>query len=176
MFNEVSPEKMGNQEINFSEFNGSTEVSEKSEENLDIKSLETRNEDLEGKEHEITGVPFERKTVTDVHGNPVEGVFPNFESRYTTELSPEHYLSSDSVQFHECNQNLYDYAEDNLAEATQIFDDDQLDQIREGERPEGYTWHHTEETGVMQLVDSDIHRQTAHTGGRFVWGGGTEMR
>jgi hypothetical protein len=31
--------------------------------------------------------------------------------------------------------------------------------------PTGYTWHHIEDANTMQLVPSDIHQQTAHTGG-----------
>ena len=31
--------------------------------------------------------------------------------------------------------------------------------------PDGYTWHHHQDPGLMQLVDRDIHRQTGHTGG-----------
>ncbi|WP_213664166.1 HNH endonuclease [Stutzerimonas stutzeri] len=31
--------------------------------------------------------------------------------------------------------------------------------------PKGYTWHHTEKSGEMILVPSDIHRAVAHTGG-----------
>lgn len=33
------------------------------------------------------------------------------------------------------------------------------------ETPEGYTWHHMEDGKTMQLVPSDIHRLTGHTGG-----------
>ncbi|MDV7392482.1 HNH endonuclease, partial [Arthrospira platensis SPKY1] len=33
------------------------------------------------------------------------------------------------------------------------------------ETPEGYTWHHHQDHGRMQLVDSEIHRKTGHTGG-----------
>ncbi|MFZ5553759.1 MAG: HNH endonuclease, partial [Bacteroidota bacterium] len=36
--------------------------------------------------------------------------------------------------------------------------------------PKGYTWHHHQETGRMQLVDSEIHSQTGHTGGYSMWG------
>ncbi|WP_416135628.1 HNH endonuclease [Bacillus velezensis] len=28
----------------------------------------------------------------------------------------------------------------------------------------------------MQLVDADIHGKTGHTGGRNIWGGGSEYR
>jgi hypothetical protein len=31
--------------------------------------------------------------------------------------------------------------------------------------PEGYTWHHVEDGRTMQLVPTDIHRATGHTGG-----------
>ena len=36
--------------------------------------------------------------------------------------------------------------------------------------PSGYTWHHHQETGRMQLVNTQIHRQTGHTGGYSIWG------
>ncbi|EFO1363694.1 type IV secretion protein Rhs, partial [Escherichia coli] len=32
-------------------------------------------------------------------------------------------------------------------------------------RPEGYTWHHHQDSGYMQLVPSDIHDAVRHTGG-----------
>lgn len=31
---------------------------------------------------------------------------------------------------------------------------------------EGYTWHHTETPGKMQLVPTGIHNITTHNGGR----------
>jgi RHS repeat-associated protein len=33
------------------------------------------------------------------------------------------------------------------------------------ETPDGYTWHHHQDSGLMQLVRSDVHGQTGHTGG-----------
>jgi len=36
--------------------------------------------------------------------------------------------------------------------------------------PEGYTWHHAQEPGVMQLVDRGVHAATGHTGGYSIWG------
>lgn len=42
-----------------------------------------------------------------------------------------------------------------------------------GETPEGYTWHHHEEPGIIQLVDTEIHAQTGHTGGSELWGEGS---
>ena len=45
-----------------------------------------------------------------------------------------------------------------------------------GDTPTGFTWHHTEKPGVMQLVPSIIHSSARHRGGRSVWGGGAECR
>lgn len=35
--------------------------------------------------------------------------------------------------------------------------------------PEGYTWHHHQTTGRMQLVNYEVHRKTGHTGGFALW-------
>lgn len=37
------------------------------------------------------------------------------------------------------------------------------------ETPRGQTWHHHQNTGRMQLVDSKIHSATGHTGGFSLW-------
>jgi RHS repeat-associated protein len=36
--------------------------------------------------------------------------------------------------------------------------------------PTGYTWHHNQELGVMQLVERNVHAATGHTGGFAIWG------
>lgn len=43
--------------------------------------------------------------------------------------------------------------------------------IESGEDPVGYTWHHHQDEGKMQLVQSKIHGPLRHTGGRPTWGG-----
>lgn len=35
--------------------------------------------------------------------------------------------------------------------------------------PKGYTWHHHQTTGRMQLVETKVHSQTGHTGGFSLW-------
>jgi hypothetical protein len=35
--------------------------------------------------------------------------------------------------------------------------------------PKGFTWHHHQITGRMQLVESTINAQTGHTGGFSLW-------
>jgi len=44
------------------------------------------------------------------------------------------------------------------------------------ETPVGYTWHHNEAFGVMQLVDSAVHAAAGHTGGFAIVGGITRLR
>ena len=39
-------------------------------------------------------------------------------------------------------------------------------QLPNGVRPSGYTWHHSEISGKMELVEFGIHNSTWHKGGR----------
>ncbi|AGE64234.1 HNH endonuclease [Bacillus subtilis] len=48
------------------------------------------------------------------------------------------------------------------------FNDLQIKMIKAGETPDGYTWHHHQDPGRMQLVDQKVHRKTGHTGGRHL--------
>ena len=95
--------------------------------------------------------------------------------RYETQLPEDRYLDSDYQQFKYCNEQLHQAYENGTLD-TEQFTDRQLEQIRNGDKPEGYTWHHHEEPGRMQLVDSEIHAETRHVGGRYLWGGGSEAR
>lgn len=137
--------------------------------------IHTRNESLEGDRHPITGVPFERRTVKDDEGNDVTGVFPVFDTEYDSYLPENLYQSTDKEQFADSNKQLKEAIEKD-PELAKKFLPEQLEQIKNGDTPDGYTWHHNEETGKMQLVDSDIHAKTGHTGGKTIWGGGNENR
>lgn len=65
------------------------------------------------------------------------------------------------------------YAAERMPELYEAHDEE----IKNGEpRISGLTWHHTEHPGQMQLIDSDVHSKCRHTGGRSVWGGGSECR
>ncbi|BFU60555.1 hypothetical protein HEMROJRC1_08080 [Rodentibacter sp. JRC1] len=45
------------------------------------------------------------------------------------------------------------------------FTPSQLEAIYRGEsKIPGFTWHHNQDTGKMQLIDSDIHKNTGHIG------------
>lgn len=137
--------------------------------------IRTRNEGLEGQNHPVTNVPFKEKMVVTDSGEEVIGVFPEFDSVFEAQLPENLYTASDSKQFSDCNNQLKDAIETD-AELAKLFDEEQIDQINNDDIPDGYIWHHNEETGKMQLVDSEIHAKTGHTGGRSIWGGGSENR
>ena len=139
------------------------------------RHIKTINEDLKGKKHPETGVPYE-KHVFRLNGELVEGVFPKFESKFDTYLPKELRTASDNEQFKYCTEKLKQRIERDPEFAKQ-FTPRQLEQIKNGEpRISGLSWHHNEIPGKMQLVNSDVHSKTGHTGGRNLWGGGTESR
>ena len=138
------------------------------------KELNTRNSALEGEKHPETGVEFIRKEVETDDGIK-EGVFPKFEATEIVNLPEELFKESDRKQFDYCNQELKNDIAKN-PDLREKFTPEQLDQINDNETPDGYTWHHSEERGRMELVDSDTHGRTGHTGGKNLWGGGTENR
>jgi hypothetical protein len=139
------------------------------------ESFTMKNKELEGKRHPETDVIFEKKIVKDADGNDIEGVFPVFDSKFDVQLPEDMYKDTDAQQEKECNRKLKE-AVKNDPELAKQFTPEQLEQIENGETPDGYTWHHNEETGKMQLVDTEIHSKTGHTGGRAIWGGGKENR
>lgn len=132
----------------------------------------TDREDLEGKTSE-NGVPYERKMV-EINEMTVEGVFPVFNSVFDAQLPEGLLKASNPKQFNECNRQLKEGII-NDAGLEKGFTEDQLEDIENGDTPEGYTWHHNEEVGKMQLVKTEDHDRTqggaAHTGGKALWGG-----
>ena len=131
--------------------------------------LKTDNEGKEGTEGN-NGVQYERKTIV-INGVEVEGVFPVFDSAFDVQLPEDKITASDKEQNDHCNEKLKE-AVKNDPELAKKFTPEQLAQIKNGETPDGYTWHHNEETGKMQLVKTDDHQSNRHTGGVAIWGSG----
>lgn len=135
--------------------------------------LKTINESKEGQKGE-DGVEYVRKTF-EVNGVEVEGVFPQFESAIDVQLPEELAHAKDSEQARYGNQELKEKVQSDPEFAKQ-FNEEQLEQIENGETPDGYTWHHNEEPGKMQLISTEDHQNNRHTGGKAIWGGGKENR
>ncbi|WP_428912049.1 HNH endonuclease [Niallia sp. Krafla_26] len=143
----------------------------------EAEEIDTRNSSLAGLEHPETGVPFVEKEVVVSDDQVYEGTFPLFESPFKVVIAEELYVESDAVHFNLANDTLHQsiQADPSIVHELGLSQSD-VQALENGETPEGYTWHHHEEPGVLQLVDETTHAQTAHTGGRAIWGGGSEYR
>lgn len=137
------------------------------------RHISTINEGMAGRS--VNGVKFARRVFT-LKGEKVEGVFPVFKSEFNVKLPENLYKASDNEQMKYCTKQLAERIERNPQFAKK-FTPRQLEQIRNGEpRISGMTWHHSEISGKMQLVDANDHSAARHTGGRSIWGGGRESR
>lgn len=138
-----------------------------------IRHIPTINEGMEGKT--VNGVKFAKRIFT-LNGEKVEGVFPVFKSEFECKLPENMYTASDNEQMKYCTKKLAEKIERD-PEFAKKFTPRQLEQIRNGEpRISGLTWHHNEVPGKMQLVNAEDHSAARHTGGRSIWGGGSESR
>jgi hypothetical protein len=84
--------------------------------------------------------------------------------------------ATDDDQFDDCSKALKKYVEDNPEEAKRKFNNKQLNQINTSKKPSGFTWHHSVESGKMELVPTRIHQNSGHYGGKNIWGGGSANR
>lgn len=134
--------------------------------------IDTINQKLLGKVHEVTGIEFKLSSVELSDGKRIKGVFPVFESYADIRLPENLYKASFSDQQKECLKQLQEQLKYPWSKLRKNFTEEQLDDIAQGILPEGFTWHHNEEEGLMQLVDTLIHDQTGHTGGMSLWGRG----
>jgi len=130
---------------------------------LDELLLVRRNAKYAGKVHPVSGVAFD-----------LEG-FPIFRYVYEGRLPKELYTKTDKEQGEYLLRQLAQAIRDD-PKLRSKFTREQIEQIESGVKLRGYTWHHHQEPGRMQLVDSVEHTQTGHDGGRSIWGGGGEFR
>ena len=141
----------------------------------ETRHIKTINEDVDGKTYPGTDVPYKRH-IFRLDGERVEGVFPVFKSKFDTYLPKDLRNASDTEQFKYCTEKLKQRIERDPEFAKQ-FTPRQIEQIKSGApRISGLTWHHNEVPGKMQLVNSTEHEKCRHTGGRSIWGGGSDCR
>ena len=134
------------------------------------------NQNLVGRYCEGTKIKYRERKLIYKDGRRIRGVFPDFSKASIFECKlPDNLLkATDDEQFKECIRQLQEQIKRNPSLKKKLGKD-RLEQIKNG-RIKGYTWHHNEKEGVMQLVDSDVHSKVRHTGGKKLWGGGTEAR
>ncbi|SFI86143.1 DNase/tRNase domain of colicin-like bacteriocin [Treponema bryantii] len=125
--------------------------------------------------HRETGVSYHKKIVKDIDGVQYEGMFPIFETPFEAQIPTNLYYATDKKQFEESTRQICKLLE-SKPKLKKQFTNEQLKQIYNLETPSGFTWHHTEDPGRMQLVNTKVHADTKHTGGRYIWGGGKSKR
>ncbi|MCM3188773.1 T7SS effector LXG polymorphic toxin [Bacillus subtilis] len=128
-----------------------------------LKTVNLKMGHLKNDKHPKTGVPYDK-----------DG-FPIFKPKFDTKIDSNLYKESDYLQFKDATLKLKEEIETDPLLRNQ-FNDLQIEMIKAGETPDGYTWHHHQDPGRMQLVDQKVHRKTGHTGGRHLWGGGSKNR
>lgn len=118
-----------------------------------------------------SGVEYINKIV-EIEGYKIEVDVPCFESRYDAKIDESFYQKSNGAQFRECNRQLLDAIEKD-SNLKIKFTEKEIEQLKKGETPDNYSWHHEAEPGVMQLVETAKHDRTVggapHTGGRSLW-------
>jgi len=104
--------------------------------------------------------------------------FPVFNSKFDTVIDDSNLgTGKDKMHFKAANENLAKELRKNPEIAKDLgITDKQVEFILkeppEKTAPNGLTWHHHQDTGRMQLVDSVEHGDFKHTGGMSIWGGG----
>ncbi len=122
--------------------------------------------------------------VDDVADGQEAGKYLVFES-VTLDLKLQY--KSDSVQFRYANKQLLNHLDTDAAFRKDMFTrhPELADWVKNGNRsasPKGFTWHHSEATGILELVDLADHNQfhsiyhPSGQGGRAIWGGGKAGR
>lgn len=102
--------------------------------------------------------------------------FPEFETRFETLIEDVHIGSGrPDLHFKAANQRLFKAIQKDSALAGELgLRPEVVKQLPTSTRPPpGYSWHHHQDVGRMQLVPESYHRLSIpHTGGMAIWGGG----
>lgn len=125
-------------------------------ESTTVPNANGKNVELAGQRHPETGIVFDQRG------------FPIFDdaAKYDTRLPADEFAAASyRGQMRMATRELREGIDSGRIPASQ-FTDAQLRAIRGGkDKIPGYTWHHHQDTGRMQLVPEDIHRRTGHIGG-----------
>ncbi|QRO02557.1 HNH endonuclease [Archangium violaceum] len=102
--------------------------------------------------------------------------FPEFDTSFETLLDDVHIGSRDRLAHYKAaNQKLFQsIREDPSLGRTLGLSPEAIDKLPTSTKPPtGYSWHHHQDVGRMQLITTKSHQLAApHTGGMAIWGGG----
>ena len=121
-----------------------------------IPPYNAKNVKLAGQRHPVTGIVFDNK------GYPI---FDDI-AKYDTVIPADTFRSTSYTgQMSLATKDLDNQIKLGNVSKSQ-FTDAQLKAIESGKsKIPGYTWHHHQDTGRMQLVPTDVHKKTGHIGG-----------
>lgn len=127
-----------------------------------VPNSNQKNVKLAGKRNPKTGV------VHDSKGFPIFDDVAKFDTKIPKEIaySPDR-IAHQSAATKSLREHLTKYPESQSA-----FTKQQVNDIMKGKpKIEGYTWHHHQDVGRMQLVPEKIHATSGHVGGANMWKG-----
>jgi hypothetical protein len=101
--------------------------------------------------------------------------YPIFKKSANCKIPSSLLFENDTTQFNNCNARLLKGI-NKSSELRKRFSAEQINEIQHNKTPTGYVWHHNQKSGVLELVDRELHKKTTHTGGRSIWGGGQDNR
>jgi hypothetical protein len=113
------------------------------------------------------------KAIADGHldERPTDaGNYPDFSEHAVVDvmLPPDLWNGTDSQQFRWLNEQLF---ADGGTQA-KSYPWNHPGAVARDTPPHGYTWHHHQQPGRMQLVPFGVHAAVQHSGGRQVWAKG----
>ncbi|MFC7422148.1 HNH endonuclease [Iodobacter arcticus] len=121
-----------------------------------VPPMTAKNVQLAGQRHPITGVVFDKR------GYPIFDDVSRFDTKFTTDSFKK---ASYTDQMKMASNDLWSSIQKKQVNAN-MFTEAQLRQIQGGaSKIDGYTWHHHQDSGRMQLVPQVIHSKTGHIGG-----------
>ena len=124
----------------------------------------------------MPNVKLAGKSLTTENGTRItfdQRGYPIFDDhvRYQTILSEQTCKMTEQTHKTAATKNLWQSIQNGEASSAG-FTEKQILAIQKGNgQIPGYTWHHHQETGRMQLLPRDIHDKVKHAGGMNNWGG-----
>jgi hypothetical protein len=95
--------------------------------------------------------------------------FPKFKAIAEIKLERKYWKKDRETHFYRASKMLYEQTQKSFRLRNK-FSQHAIYTFKQGDIPSKYTWHHHQDKGVLQLVDSDIHSKVRHNGGFSIWG------
>ena len=125
-----------------------------------LPRINQKNVKIAGTRHPTTGIVF------CIRGFPIFSDIMKAEVRIPYEIAS---IKKEANHMRAATRELRKLINEGKLEISS-FNANQLKSIMSGDKNiPGYTWHHHQDIGKMQLVPKSIHQQTGHVGGVDIW-------